>query len=290
MIDIKLRKDRLLEREDLFILEYNKYKDIFITRFKWNNLPFGMTSRIIEEQLFENGKLLFFKDKKMGLGYLVLPVQPFDSVNVYGEATRYNVYGKSYNDQLTIDDGVLIKNTYTMTPPNIYVTNYVNRIVDLDLAIEVNINATKQPIIAEGDEKSLLSLKNMYNQIIGNELVIFKNKLKDVGEGLTVHNTNVIYYAKDYYDMKKNYENELLTYLGIDNSNIDKKERNLVDEVNANNEIINDNLYKMLKTRQEACEEINKMFGLNISVELANDVEPVTAVNEESEEGESDGK
>ena len=61
--------------------------------------------------------------------------------------------------------------------------------------------------------------------------------------------------------------NELLTFLGINNNNTDKKERLLVDEVNANNEFILVNIEHMYEERKLACELINEKFGLNITVE-----------------------
>ena len=56
--------------------------------------------------------------------------------------------------------------------------------------------------------------------------------------------------------------------LGINTLAVEKKERLITDEANANNEAIDFNIGAMLKARQDACEEINKMFGLNVSVTL----------------------
>ena len=58
-----------------------------------------------------------------------------------------------------------------------------------------------------------------------------------------------------------------------------KKERLVTDEVNSNNEFINNNLEIMFKCRKLACEEINKLFGLNVSVRKVN-----SELNKEMEE------
>ena len=65
---------------------------------------------------------------------------------------------------------------------------------------------------------------------------------------------------------KTDLKNELLTYLGINNNNNVKKERMIVDEVNANNEYTSINLDLMFDLREKACKEINEKFGLNITV------------------------
>ena len=64
---------------------------------------------------------------------------------------------------------------------------------------------------------------------------------------------------------------------GWKNINIDKKERLITGEANANNELINLNLQSFLAPRQEACKRFNDLFGLTgtdkeISVKLRSDL------------------
>ena len=63
-----------------------------------------------------------------------------------------------------------------------------------------------------------------------------------------------------------------MTLFGLNNV-IDKKERLIVDEANANNDYINRNVDLLFKNRKIACNEINKKFGLNISVKRVNNIE-----------------
>ena len=71
--------------------------------------------------------------------------------------------------------------------------------------------------------------------------------------------------------------------LGINNNNTDKKERLLVDEVNANNEFILVNIDHMYEERKKACEEINRKFGLNITVNR-REVEGIGTIHDRVEE------
>ena len=59
--------------------------------------------------------------------------------------------------------------------------------------------------------------------------------------------------------------NEVRTFLGINNSNTNKKERLITDEVNSNNQEIMAQREALLLQRKIACDKINSMFGLNIS-------------------------
>ena len=80
------------------------------------------------------------------------------------------------------------------------------------------------------------------------------------------------YVADKLLEEKKKIENELLTLFGLNNV-IEKKERMIVDEANANNDYINRNVDLLYKNRKQACDEINEKFGLNISVKRVNNIE-----------------
>ena len=61
-----------------------------------------------------------------------------------------------------------------------------------------------------------------------------------------------------------------MTFLGINNANMDKRERLVDDEVQANNEQVKACEDVMLKAREDAVKRINEMFGLKISVRRRN--------------------
>ena len=65
-------------------------------------------------------------------------------------------------------------------------------------------------------------------------------------------------------------ERELLTFLGINNT-LEKKERLLQDETNSNNQFIKMSSDIGFKQRQLACEQINQMFGLQVTVRETQD-------------------
>lgn len=68
-------------------------------------------------------------------------------------------------------------------------------------------------------------------------------------------------YVVDRLQLQKNQLwRECMTLLGIENTNMDKKERMVVDEVNGNNDQVQAGMENRLKVREQACEEINRMF------------------------------
>ena len=118
---------------------------------------------------------------------------------------------------------------------------------------------------------------NLYNNYDGNQPVITVDKnLMDSNE-LKAINTESPFVADKLMDYKKEIMNEALTYLGINNIMLEKKERLVQDEANSNNELINLNLQKFLAPRQLAAKQFNEKFGLTgtdkeIKVKLRSDL------------------
>ena len=127
-------------------------------------------------------------------------------------------------------------------------------------------------------------MKNLYKQYEGNEPFIFGNKAMDVN-GLTVLKTDAPYVADKLYELKTQLWNEALTYLGISNINIVKKERLITDEVTRNQGGTVASRYSRLESRRQACEKINEMFGLNIWVDYREDYQEVVDAEESESEG-----
>jgi hypothetical protein len=83
--------------------------------------------------------------------------------------------------------------------------------------------------------------------------------------------TNAPYVADKLYQLKTQIWNEALTYLGISNLNVQKKERLVSDEVIRSMGGVIASRYSRLQARREACDAINRMFGLDISCDFRDD-------------------
>ena len=83
--------------------------------------------------------------------------------------------------------------------------------------------------------------------------------------------TNAPYVGDKLYQLKTQIWNEALTYLGISNLNIQKKERMITDEVQRNQGGTIASRYSRLEARREAVDKINRMFGTDIRVDYRED-------------------
>lgn len=243
------------------------YRLMLIARsvFEWENLPNGINEKWIERYLFSEGQCVFYKDPTKG--FMVARCTPNSNLNYYDEPTIVRPYATGYigEDLENGIDCVVIQNNDCCLPTSMTIQNYALKLASIDRTIDVNIQAQKTPIIIKCSDKQRLSLKKMMNQRDDNEPLIWADKGLDT-DGIEVFNIQAPMVFKDLQLQKHMIWNEVMTYLGVNNANMDKKERLVDDEVQANNEQVEASFNIMLKAREHACEEINRVFGTNISV------------------------
>jgi len=237
--------------------------------FVWEGLPDGMRPEFIENLLYNYGSALFFKDEKMDM-FLCLNAMPSGGQNVYGEFLEYRGMGIGFYDSASYkqhETCVLVRNNAIQTNTREYILMYAARIAEIERTLDVNVKAQKTPLIIACDDKDILSLKNVYKQIDGNMPAIWVDKNLNLG-AIQVLNTNAPFICDKLADYKHDVWADAMTFLGIANANTDKRERLVTDEVNANNAFVDMNAAYMLQAREMACEEINRLFGLSVSVEV----------------------
>lgn len=252
-----------------FVQYYNRLVELSVSMFEWKGLPDTVDARYLELALFTDGKALFFKDDV--LGYLALRAAMGGRLSVYRIPTQRTAYAANgYNNQLTDKNSVVIYNNFLHTNSMLDVEMFAKRLYNLDRTIDVNVNAQKTPILISCEEQQVLTMKNMYAKYDGNAPVIIADKNLNP-KGMQVLQTGAPYVSDKLYQLKTQIWNEALTYLGISNVSYEKKERLISDEVDRTQGGVLASRYSRLEARRKAAKEINKMFGLNISVDYRED-------------------
>ena len=136
----------------------------------------------------------------------------------------------------------------------------------------VSQNALKIPYILEIDEEEELTFRNIMYRIEANEPTIYVNKEQDIADRLKVHQTGAVYYLDKLEQDRMDIYNEFLTYFGINNVNIQKKERLITNEANANDELILHNRNKFLQPRKEGAKILSALWDMDISVDVNEQV------------------
>lgn len=253
---------------------YNRLTELSISMFEWKNLPDTVDPRFLELTLFSDGQSVFFYDEE--IGYLALQNILGGKLNVYRVPVDRRAYAvNGYQKVLSDKDSVIIYNNYLHSNSRMDVEMFARRLYNLDRAIDVNANAQKTPVLIQCDETQRLTMINLYKKFDGNEPVIYGDKNLNPNS-LKVLKTDAPYVADKLYQLKTQIWNEALTYLGISNINITKKERLITDEVTRNQGGTIASRYSRLEARREACKAINKMFGLDIWCDYREDYQTLS--------------
>lgn len=256
---------------NLTYMQYlNRLTELSVSMFEWKNLPPTVDARYLELHLFETGSMVYFDDDV--IGNLCLDCLPSGRLDVYGNPVLRRAYSgyNNYQKLLKESNSVIIWNNYLHTNSILEVKMFAKRLYNLDRIIDVNANAQKTPVLIQGTEQQRLTLKNLYKEFDGNSPFIFGDKNLDLNS-LKCLQTGAPYVCDKLYNLKQMYWNEALTYLGINNTGAQKRERMLAIEGSQAQGGTISSRYSRLQSRREAVEKINTMFGTNIEVNYRED-------------------
>lgn len=262
----------------------NRLTELAISMFEWKNLPDTVDARYLELRLFETGCMVYFKDEV--IGDLCLDCIVNGRLDVYGNPLLRRAYSgyNNYQKLLKYNNSVIIWNNYLHSNSILDVEMFARRLYNIDRIIDINANAQKTPVLIVGNEKQKLTLLNLYKEYDGNAPFIFGDNNLDIN-ALKALSTNAPYVCDKLYQLKTQIWNEALTYLGISNINIQKKERLITDEVTRNQGGTIASRYSRLESRRQAVEKINNMFGTNIEVNYREDFQQVGNDNQPEDPG-----
>lgn len=236
--------------------------------FKWDNLPNGIDEKWIERFLFSEGECVFFKDPDKG--YMVTKFATTGRLNAYDEPTLIKPIATGYSGNLLENgvDCVIIKNNDIALPTSPTLQLFAYRLAEVTRTADVNINAQKTPVFILCDDKQKMSFKQAMKQISENEVAVYSYKQFGIDSIKAIKMDAPVVF--DRLEIQKHsYWNEAMTFLGINNANQDKRERQIVGEVEANNEQVSAGCNVFLKARETACDAINKLFNLKEPVKVS---------------------
>lgn len=248
-------------------IQMNKYYNIFMNSMKWKNLTREQEDYVMRKYWSE-GVLCAFNFKAIDdIGFAPYAVCGIGLYDVPTDVILVNergIPGIPSTVQKVDKDVVLGYYQRNHKPVRMMVEYYVDRMCQVDMVINTNLELHKLPFIVGVGNEDLTRAKTIIQKILNNELVVFLGleELKMV-QSLA---TNTPYIIDKLYAYKNNLECELLTFLGIDNSQIDV-DKLAVDQINANNQLINSNAKGYENELKKWCKKIKDILGYDIDVE-----------------------
>lgn len=143
---------------------------------------------------------------------------------------------------------------------------YVDRIIEIEKALRVNVEVQKAPRLLVCSPEDKQRIKELFDRIENGESKLFVS-VDDVDAIKNVLESGDTSVLDKLYVYKQQIENELLTFLGIDNISIEKKERLITAEAESNNDIIRYHLNCFLKPLEDGCKRISEVVGYSLTIE-----------------------
>lgn len=285
--------DSSIINDQTFFDYLERFKKVALSIFEWVNLPKSMNAMWLEKCLYYDGQASLLKDKSYG--FINTKCCSNGVLNIYGLPTSLNCYSFEYQtnrklytgliDGLTeaqkyqreFYEAILVQNNWDRLPTAGSMELFALRLYEAERTADVNIKAQKTPILLLVNDKQRMTMEQLYSKYDGNQPFIFGDKDNLSDTQLKAIKTDAPFIADKIINYKKEIWNEALTFLGINNIMVDKKERLITDEANSNNELINLNLQSYLAPRLEACRQFNEKFGFTgtdkeISVRVRSDL------------------
>lgn len=259
--------ESIMLNDDSYLEYYDAIKEIVISSFKWINLPDTIDSSVMERWLCDTGMSIFFKDSD--LGYLSLICELNGELNPYGIATRRGALSENnaHFSDLNDKNSVIIFNNIRRTTSIPSIKYYARKLWLIDRTADINLYAQRTPVIILTNNKNLRTMQEFYMKYSGFIPFIFADENSGLEERIKSIDTHAEFTADKIWELRNKTWNDMLTRFGVVNIN-EKKERYITAETNIGQGGTYIFRASRLNARLKACEEINKMFGLNISVEF----------------------
>ena len=256
---------RLHENLREYDFYYRKYKNMLFNKFSFKNLPNGISEQFIKETLFTFGFGIFYVNK---YGFLHFSKASKIDFNDYNEPIGFHTESKTNNHEyVKAEDCVIMYNNEMRLPSSIDVHYFSKRLSDIDKTILCNMEQLKNSMVISCPEGQKKTIERLIEQKKDCEpYIIVESSFSNYNQPVNFFATKTENICLQLEEEKKIAESQALTFFGINNVNINKKERLITNEVDSNNEEIALRNDSMLDERIKAIDNVNKKFGCDIKV------------------------
>lgn len=273
----QLIKTNVLEKARQTRHMYNtKYFDIFMNSLVFEGNIDDQQKHFVMKKLYADGKIACWPIKNTDmLGFAPFTEFEYNMYDfpekIYLTNTRNVSTSIVPNKPMVVNKDVVI-GYYSKShkAPREIVNWYIDRIVQAEMVINTNIALQNIPFLIKANNKNIDKMKNIVNRILNNEMVLFADT--DVLDDIDCLNTSAPYLIDKLYDYKLKIENELLTFLGVNNNPVNKQSGVTVEEVNSNNDFIDASDDVHTDEMRDFCKRVELVFNTSLTVRSKYDI------------------
>lgn len=247
-----------------YLMKLRQCRSLAENVFCYENMPEMIDVAYMNAVLVNKGAITFFKDEIMGL--IALPFSISGKLDVYGRPQRIIAYGKNgYNKPLKKGEFVIMYDNYGRYPLILDIYQYAERLAELERTKDINIRQQRTPRIWQTSDEKMRTLKDILNNVdaYADDVIAYDSFAIDEINGVLLPAPFV---ADKLQDEKEKLWNEFLRLIGVSNVSIQKKERNIKDEISASNGGTIASRFNRFEPRKKALEQIKDKFGVDIKV------------------------
>lgn len=249
--------------------------------FEFTNLPEFIDLSYLNKVLLRQGSIAFIKDEELGV--IALPYTVLGKRDVYDRPISILVDGENgYHAKYTNPkDFVIMYDNNTRYPIFLDISQIAQRIALCVRTTDINISQQRTPRIWKTNENKKKSLQDILNQIDSLQDAVASYDSIDIEdiEGVLAPAPFVTEGIDRHLDKLWA---EFFRLIGVANLTEQKKERVIRDEMSASLGGTIASRFSRFEPRKRAVEEINRKFGLNMSVRYY-DGEPNMNIGDETD-------
>lgn len=240
----------------------------------------------VNKILLRDGSIAWFYDDMLD-EVIALEYINLGTFDIYGRPTKIEAVGKNgYRKILKQGEFVIMYDNNSHNSIYLDICQYAERIALNNRVCDINIAQQRMPRIWKVPQEKVESFKLLINNIDSNVDSVMAYEDLDIDDSSSI--LAPAPFVADKIDMhNEKIWNEFLRLIGVANLTVQKKERNIKDEILASQGGTIASRNSRFEPRQRAIEQINELFKINLTVEFYDGV-PSTEDNQNEEKKDGD--
>ena len=248
--------------------------------FQWHGLPDSIPWRELESNLILTGHAVICRNSRTG--ELCVPITELSGFDEYYRPT-YATYGNTLIPWKRLEFGInseviycdriqanILMDQYPDSGLATFISRYARMLADIESTIDIELinNRNRSFMVAKSQEMAE-RLRDFQRRIgLGERSVITDEDLLEAFRNVDIVGARDSEGVNDLLIARDKILSMFFRDIGVKFQQEQKRAQLTEDEVEADEQLLLINVEQMLQERMEGCERVNRLFGLQLSVNI----------------------